>query len=500
MIAEKFENVIWRKSQIECKKAIKENYDRGITKQLIVKATGAGKRLSSIWLMNNFQRSLFVAHREELIIQAYDEIQRFFPMQVGIIKGKTFEPEKKIVVASVQTLYNHLDKIDPNTFDYIVIDECHHYASRTFIQVVRHFNCKLRTGWTATPSRLDGLSLSNLFQEITYEYPINQGIKDGVLCPIEAYQIKTQTDISKIEKTAGDFNNKQLSEKVDSPLRNTLIVGKYLEYAKGMQGIAFCVDMDHAYHLRDIFREHGISCEAVVSNEKRCPNRQEIIEKFKTGQIDVLTNVLILTEGFDYNDVGIVMMARPTQSETVYVQGIGRVTRIKSESFFEKFNTRKGLILDFVDNTGKHSLINSYELDKGKKIEDRIFLSDEDKAKLIAAREEREKKHRMIEVQYGQDKVIDLLQLPKFRVWNSAKMEEPATEKQIAWLKSIGVWQEDMEYTKAMASELISGQPAKSWQIKKLIDWGYDTSGHVTYGQFQIVQRKIESENKYKFT
>jgi superfamily II DNA or RNA helicase len=488
-------NVTWRPYQIECKRAIKTNYDKGVTKQLIVAATGVGKRLMALDLAKHFKRTLFIAHREELIQQAYEEIDQIWPMQVGIVKGPLFEIDKRVVVASVQTLYNRLDRIDPNTFDLVIVDEAHHYVSPTFLKSVRHFNSKLLTAWTATPKRLDGLSLSNIVQDMVFEYRIQNGIKDGYLAPIDAYQIKTQTDISKVKRTAGDFNSKDLSEKVDSELRNNLIVSKHLEYAKDRQGIAYCVDIDHCYNLKRLFVDRGISCEAVVSDTERCPNRAEIVKAYSHGEIDVLTNVNILTEGFDYPDVGSIMMGRPTQSETLYIQSIGRGTRLKSDAFKKKFGTDRCIVLDFVDNTGKLSLVNAWELEKGEKLEDRVFLPPEHMDKLI---EQREKRERMIKIEPGKDKKINLLTLPTLKPWASEKMLELATEKQIKWIKDLGAYQEGVEYTKAMASEIISNQPAYEWQIRFLAEHHYDVRGKVTQGQYQRVKWTIENRDKYK--
>ena len=277
-------NIQWRPYQIECKSQIKKEYNNGVTEQLIVQATGTGKRLAAINLIQHFKRTLFVAHREELIMQAYDDIVRFRPMEVGIIKAERFEIDRKIVVASVQTLTNRLDKIDPETFDLVIIDESHHYRAESYLRVVRHFKPKLLTGWTATPKRMDGLSLSNIFQKIVFAYPIDQGIRDGWLANLDAYQVQTTIDLSKVRKVAGDFNKKQLSEKVDCRARNALIVDRYAKYCSKEQAIGFCVDVEHAYNLRDIFREAGYTAETIVSNISRCPNRKDILDRFSRGK------------------------------------------------------------------------------------------------------------------------------------------------------------------------------------------------------------------------
>lgn len=488
-------SIQWRPYQIACKKAIKEKYDLGINKQLIVSATGTGKRMMAMNLSNHFPRTLFLCHREELINQAYEEAEKLFPLQVGIVKGQRFELDKKVVVASVQTLYNRLDKIHPDTFPLLIIDEAHRYMAPTYLQTVRHFKPKLTTAWTATPKRLDGLSLSNIAQEIVFTYKIQDGIREGYLAPVIAYQIRTNADLSKVRRTAGDFNTADLHVKIDTDERNQLVVEKYLQYGKDRQGVAYCVDIEHAVNIRNMFRKNLINAEVIVSNESICPNRAEIISEFKKGNIQVIANVDILTEGFDYNDIGIIMMTRPTQSESLYVQCIGRGTRLKSEKFRNQFNTQECIILDFVDNTGKHSIVNSYELEKDTPVEQRLFIPPKYREKLL---EEKAKRERKMLALYGTDKVVDLLQLPIVKPWNSVKMLEPATDKQLDWMRAMGIWQENTEYTKLQASELISNRPAAPYQIYLLAKWGYDVTNGATIGQFQKVKNARDEKNKFR--
>lgn len=488
-------DIQWRPYQVSCKQAVKKNYDQNITRQLIVAATGVGKRMMAVDLMQHFNRSLFIAHREELIIQAYNEINTYFPMHVGIVKGPAFEIDKRIVVGSVQTLKNRLDKMNPDWFQLVIIDESHHYMADTYLKVARHWKPKLLTGWTATPKRLDGLSLSNIFEKIVYQYDIRSGILDGYLSTIEAYQITTSTDISGVKKTAGDFNQRQLSEVVDSESRNNLIVKKYRQYSDGRQTIAYCVDMDHAYNLRNAFRKEGIYAEAVVSDSERCPNRTELVSKFRAGDIPVITNVEILTEGFDYADIGSIIMARPTHSETLYIQCIGRGTRLKSEAFKQRHGTDKCIVLDFVDNTGRLTLVNSYELEKNIPVAERLFLPKEHKEKLLE--QEKERRERLVRLYAGKDRKIDLLRLPEVRVWDSEKMLEPATEKQLDWLRREGIYQDGVEYTKKQASEIISNLPCGEYQMRFLAMQGYDVSRGATQGQYQRVKQAYEIKNKF---
>ena len=483
----------FRSYQQEAIDAIDNKLKAGISKQLVVMATGLGKTYIATQQSLKYNKILFVAHREELIDQAAAVMDQFHPMQIGIIKAKRFEIDKKVVVASVQTLTNRLDKIDPELFDFIIIDEIHHYAAATYIRVVKHFRSKLLLGLTATPHRLDGLSLGNLVDEIIYDYGIDKGVKDGWLCELDAFRIRTDTDLSKVKRVGGDFNKKELQIKVDSPERNELIVKKYEQYAKDRQTIVFATGIDHAIHLTEAFIKAGHSASYVVSDEKLTPERREVIRRFREGKITVLVNVMILSEGFDHLDVGCIAMARPTESLTVYIQAIGRGTRPKTETFIERHKKNNCIILDFVDNSGKHKLINTWSLDKGKDPKDMTFMSKERRVQL-AIKIANERKMLM---KVGADRKINLLKLPKIKLrTDRGGFLAPASDKQLAWLKSEGVWQEGVEYTKGQATEYITNFAAKDWQVRKLVQWGYeiDDNNFPTQGQYYEVKKKMDEQ------
>lgn len=482
----------WRPYQKDCINSISTAYRNGITEQLIVQATGLGKRsqavqISKVPIFHN-KPSIFLAHREELINQAVSDFEKAHSyMDVGIIKGNQFDINKKIVVASPQTLVNRLDRISPDHFGLVQIDECHNYMAKSYLKAVRHFNHSLRIGWTATPYRLDGLSLSNLFEKIVYEYNIDQGVKDNYLCELDAIQVKTNIDLSGIHKSMGDFNQGELEQKVDTPERNRLVVQKYLEYAEGRQFVAFAVTIKHAHNLADKFKERGLAVE-VISSEST--NRSEIEKAFREKKLVGLVNVNILTEGWDYPNLGCVIDVAPTTSKTRYLQRIGRGTRLKNEEFVSKFG-QKCIILDVIDNTGKHSVVNTWELDKGKSAIEKVFVSKENREKLIKAENERKFKAKITDI----DTRINLLKLPKVTISGSPKMLELATEKQIAFLKRLGIFEEGIEYTKALASEAISNNKAEFWQLKKLKEWGYDISLGATIGQYQkIYQARLKDQ------
>lgn len=494
-----------RKYQTEAIDIVFKKLSTKVKSQLIVMATGLGKTFIATQISTKFgedikksSRVLFVAHREELIEQSREAFDDFYPMQSGIVKGPLFEIDKKIVVASVQTITNRLDRIKDKYFDLIFIDEAHHYMAETYLRVAEHFNPKLKIGLTATPERLDGLSLGNIFEEIVYQYNIDQGIKDKFLCELQGIRVATDVDISKVKRTGGDFVKSQLSKVINIPERNYLVVRKYLHFAKDRQGIFFCVDMQHAMDLADAFNELGVKAEFVTSDKDKCPDRKERIARFKKGETTVLTNVMILTEGFDHPDTGVIGMIRPTQSKTVYIQCIGRGTRLKGKKFLDRFNSNNCVILDFVDNCGKHKLVNTFTLDQGKRIEERTFETSKRKDTLIEMREQRQRK---LEKMYKKDKMVDLLELPEIYVYaQKGKMKEPATEKQISWIKNLGLWQEGVVYTKGHASELITHSPAQDWQIHKLAQWGYDIRKGATQGQYYEINRERKQKSSEPVT
>lgn len=502
-----------------------------------------GKTFGSCALIHKmrFKRTLWLTHREELIDQsgkalamtfsdnpkeiddyietngglfstlnrlnsmfATGSAAQFIKKNMGIIKRERMDVDKPLVVASMQTLYRRLDKIDPNSFDCIICDEVHLFMAKTYKQCVDHFNVKLRLGLTATPHRADGLSLYGLFKKITFEYDLAQAIREGWLVEINGIRCKTQINIDTVHTRIGEFVQSELSQVVDCPERNNLIVDKYLEYAKDKQAIFYCVDINHAKNLADTFYRRGLqSVNVVVSDKKITPDRKDIIRKFKKGEIKILTNVDILTTGFDYPDLGVVGMACPTKSLVKYIQSVGRGTRPQSgilegkETIEERIEAIKNsqkpnlTLLDFVDVTSRHSLINAWELDRKKDPEERTFITKEIKDKLIEAREKRK-----FDAVTNKDVKVNLIPLPKLKYSTSPKMQDDATPAQINLMKSRGVYEEGVHYTKGDASYAISNLPISEGRVNWLIKQGYDAPMDTTFGQYKLILDKIDKENK----
>jgi superfamily II DNA or RNA helicase len=494
-----------------------------------------GKTMCSVNITSGFNKRLWLTHTEELISQSgFALLQEAFPnhddkirgiidqygdltsylkevrknplffdmadneiiQKIGIIKAEMMDTSQDIIVASIQTIHRRLDGMPQDMFDCVIIDESHMAAAKTWEKTINHFQPKLTLGLTATPHRSDNLLLSNIFDKIVYEYSIQKGIQDGFLCELDGVRVKTAISLDGIRTTAGEFNQKDL-QVLNCHERNQLIVDSHFKYADGRQAIAFCVDVEHAMDLCSAFKARGVNADFVVGDENLTTDRKGVIAAFKRGEIDVVTNCMVLTAGFDHPNVGAVHMACPTKSLTKYIQCVGRGSRLKAESYIQKFG-QNCKILDYVDNSSRHSLINSFSLDKGKNIEDRIFVTKENKEKLLA---EREKNYVKIAATSSVDTKINLFKLPEINISTSERMLEPATEKQLAWIERLGYDIKENQYTKAMCSEIINSQPATDKQIWALSKKGYDVTDGCTWVQakkaFEDIEAR-EAEAKFK--
>lgn len=491
----------WRSYQIDCFESIISAFRKGIANQLIVQATGTGKRSAAVYMAGKAKNSLFLAHTEELIGQAYDEFCKWYGKEnVGLIRGDKMELDKRFVISSPQTLINRLHLIPRDHFSLLQLDEVHHYLAKTFYTVVNHFIVKMRLGWTATPNRLDGLSLMDIFDEVVFEYGLLDGIRDGHLAELDGIRIRTNTDLSKARKRMGDFAIDDLCSLVDTPQRNQLVAATYLSKAKGRPFLGFCVNTKHLVHLGETMQDNGIKVGLISFDKNVCPDREGTIALFEKGELNGLLNVMILTEGYDYDDIGCILEAAPTMSHGKFTQIVGRGARLKSKEFKALFGNNCKVI-DFVDITGKHKIVNTYELDKYSPAVDKIFVTSENREKITEA--ERSRSASKVMGETTEDAYINLAKPAKIQISKSKKMMEEATSGQIKLLTSFGIYERldnegnEIFYTKKMVSELINSTEITDYQKQCMIGWGYNPTGAVL-SQYLAIARKIKTENENK--
>jgi ATP-dependent helicase IRC3 len=306
-------------------------------KMLLYLPTGAGKTVIAAFIIEkflknqNFGKILFVAHRQEILDQTARTIKNHLKnVSIEIEQGKrTTSNDVQITVASVQSLVKRKAKFNPKEYSLIICDECHRALSPTWTELIKYFyeNKKpdtLLLGMTATPRRTDGRSAVTVFDEIAFEISKTELQDLGYLVPIHYFTVQTKLGLDKVKLNAGDFQIKALSNIMNHPQVRELTLRAWLEKGRGKKTIAFCAGVLHAHQIAKDFSDLGFKAQAIDGKTK---NRETIIKKFQCGDIDVLTNYGVLTEGFDDPTVECVLLARPTTSPLVYNQCIGRGLR-----------------------------------------------------------------------------------------------------------------------------------------------------------------------------
>jgi superfamily II DNA or RNA helicase len=317
-----------RDYQRECLETIMDRYRSGIRRQLTCLPTGSGKTVIFADFPRYFRmqnQMLVLAHRAELLEQACDKIRRANP-DLGVAveqAGRSADPDCDVVVASVPTLgrkgSKRLQRLNPDRFFLVVVDEAHHATAATYRRVLEYFGVfdpqtrKLLVGFTATPKRGDGQGLDAVFQEIVFSRGLPEMIQAGYLAPVAGYRLETDIDLSRVKTRMGDFVTSHLSLAVNIAPRNDLVVNVFRSHLKDRQTLCFCVDVAHAHCLADAFNQAGIPA-AAVSGEMERSVRAKALEDFRAGRIQVLANCMVLTEGYDEPSVSGIILARPTKS------------------------------------------------------------------------------------------------------------------------------------------------------------------------------------------
>lgn len=350
-----------RKYQRECLDAIASNYKNGNCRQLVSLPTASGKTVVFASLIKESEgKSLVLAHTNELLEQAREKIQMIAPnLSVGLVNADSKEFDFPVIVSSIQSARqpNNLAELQAQNFNLLVYDECHHAASETSRNILNAlgFGCKtdrLLCGFTATAFRQDGKGLKEVFDTVAYQRTIKEMIADGYLCPPKGIKVSTDIDLSKVKMGDGDFQAESLAKVMDVPEIRQIVVDAYQKEGEGRQTICFGVNIQHAHNLSSLFNDFGISSEAIHGRMSKS-EREKVLNRYRSGQIQVLCNCQVLTEGFDAPETSCVIVARPTQSKGLYQQMAGRGLRLYP-------NKRDCIIIDLC--TKHHSLCNTVTL------------------------------------------------------------------------------------------------------------------------------------------
>ena len=309
--------------------------------------TGTGKTILLASVVESFLREhsncnvWIVAHRRELVSQIRDTIERVFSNNSSLLH-KDFPNHSSMVLTSpsvaplkamsIQWLAKHYDEIKEKP-GLIVIDEAHHALAKTYKEMWERFPNAKFLGLTATPCRLNGKGFTDLFDVLVQAWGIPEFICKGRLATYDFVSIKsdgvTQWLIDSLKKRGadGDYQNKEMDMLLNKKPSIERLYQSFEEYGKNRKGIVYAINISHAQKIMELYQEHGIK---VVAIDSKTPalERQADIEAFRNGDIQVLVNVDIFSEGFDCPDVEFVQLARPTLSLAKYLQMVGRGLRV----------------------------------------------------------------------------------------------------------------------------------------------------------------------------
>lgn len=371
-----------REYQKEALAKIKYLYAHGVKRQILSMPTGLGKTVifTSLHKELNLRNSvLVIVHRKELIDQAVEHYRKLgyrFSHQRTDTWYENVSTDRKIWIATVQSLTHWKNKrvtrLAPEEFDLVISDEAHHSVARSYMFVCDHFGITQKTfvglflGVTATPIRNDRKSLGVIFDQAVNVIDTFKAIEDGWLVGIKYFQAHSRISLDDLPTNASEeFNLEALGNRINEDARNSLIFKAWEEKAPCKRTIAFCATVKHAVNVAATFQKHGVSAD-VIHGQLPPEKRAGILGDHRKGRIKVLASCEILVEGYDDPDVECIIMARPTQSQPLYVQMIGRGLRLpsgvhnlnKDRTSGKLDSTKKTqcIIIDVVDNCARHDM------------------------------------------------------------------------------------------------------------------------------------------------
>ena len=307
---------------------IRAAFSEGFRRVLFVAPCGSGKTRMMVYMDEQARlrgnRTLFVVHRRELLEQA---------KKAGCEN-----------VVSVQALVKNPPREIP---DVLVFDEAHHATAGSWQKILAMFPEAWVVGLTATPVRLNGQGLGSVFEVLVRGAEAQELIEQGFLSSYQYYAPPMQADLSGLKIRAGDYQSEQVAALMDKPQIIGDAIEHYLKLAKGKQAIAYCASISHSIHTAEEFCKAGVYAmhvDGTTPNQKR----DQIMDDFKQGKIQVLCNVDLISEGFDVPNMEAVILLRPTASLALYIQQSMRPLR--------PMEGKQAIILDHVGNVLRHGL------------------------------------------------------------------------------------------------------------------------------------------------
>ena len=337
------DNTVLRPHQIEAKAKIFDAWSK-YDSVMLQMPTGTGKTYLFTSLINDIINTyklahkdikiLIVVHRTELLDQISATLNKF-GIAHGFIQGAREQYLwKRVQVGSIMSLLTDKNyyNVCRQKFDYIIVDEAHHSLADTYIRLFGLFPNAKKLGVTATPWRLNHESFLSLYQYLIVSPQISWFINNNLLSDFDYVSIKQDSEVQRlVDKSevvnTGEFSNVDLDNTFNNQRIRSKLYESYLQFANGRKGIIYAINKRHAAKIAELYSSHGVKAMAIDCDTPR-DVRHEMISAFKSGEISVLVNVDIFTEGFDCPDVNFIQLARPTRSLSLYLQQVGRGLRI----------------------------------------------------------------------------------------------------------------------------------------------------------------------------
>lgn len=325
----------------------------GATKALITASAGSGKTFLAAFDALNFapKRLLYIVHEGSILMKSYETFQQVFgnDRSYGIFNGEYKEQDADFVFSTNVTMANSLELFEKHTWDYIIIDECHHATAETYRKIIQYFEPQFLLGITATPERMDGENVFSLFdQNVPYELRLRDAIINGLVVPFKYYGIRDELIEYGINETKGHKFVEQFSDEKHCDFIYQMIE-KHRIPGQKLKALAFCRDISHAIRMSQAMEEfyHTQYLTGKNSIGERVRAYRDLQDD--SAELEILFTVDILNEGVDIPGVNMVLFLRPTDSQTIFIQQLGRGLRNYEG---KKYVT----VLDFIGNDYKRSV------------------------------------------------------------------------------------------------------------------------------------------------
>lgn len=327
-------------------------------RNLVVAATGTGKTMISAFDYQNFVKEnpnaklLFIAHRKEILEQAQQSFRQVLKDgNFGQLWVSNYEPDNySHLFASIQTMNSRLEELQlsEDFYDYIVIDEVHHVAAKSYRSILKHFQPKLLLGLTATPERTDGADILEDFdQTIAAEIRLPEALNRKLLSPFQYFGVSDQIDLSQVHWRQGRYDITELSKLYIGNDRRvaqiTLTCQKYLSDINEVRALGFCVNKEHAEYMAQKFVLAGLKAN-FLTGDHDSRFREQVRWQLRNKEINYLFVVDVFNEGIDIPEIDTVLFLRPTESLTIFLQQLGRGLRLSEDK-------ECLTVLDFVGNS-----------------------------------------------------------------------------------------------------------------------------------------------------